>query len=298
MRALRLLVWIATLAVSLAVLHRTGSGSLAPPPMSADGARRWLADRDAVTAAFALVRLVALALGWYLAALTLLRVVATSVGWARLVTITDIVTAPALRPFLRGAAGASLGATVVLAAPAAAFAGPSPDVASTTPVAPATPSAPGSPAPGADVMVLLPDGAEAPAVPDDDIDSVGIAVMHAIPDETSDGPRVVTTSEPAPRPPPAPPTPVAASPAAPPGGAEDTWIVAPGDHLWSISDQTLADAWGRAPSEDEVTVYWASVVAANRSRLADPTNPDLVFSGEIVVLPPVPPPPPPPAAEG
>jgi hypothetical protein len=74
------------------------------------------------------------------------------------------------------------------------------------------------------------------------------------------------------------------------------------DDVWEIMingpEETLADVWGRAPSEDEVTIYWASVVAANRSRLADPTNPDLVFSGEIVVLPPVPQPATPTAAEG
>lgn len=81
--------------------------------------------------------------------------------------------------------------------------------------------------------------------------------------------------------PPTAPTP-AASPA--PAIGPDTWTVARGDHLWSIAERTLAQRWGRVPSESEVDRYWRAVVAAN----ADLADPDLVFVGQQVAVPPVP----------
>ncbi len=77
-------------------------------------------------------------------------------------------------------------------------------------------------------------------------------------------------------PPPAPPVPVT------------TITLAPGDHLWSVAARTLATAWGRAPAEREVAPYWRLLVELNRSELPNPTDPDLVFPGEVVRLPPVP----------
>lgn len=74
------------------------------------------------------------------------------------------------------------------------------------------------------------------------------------------------------------------APAAPPP-AEPGWVVAPGDHLWSVAERTLAERLGRAPTHAEVVPYWCTLVDANRSRLADPSNPDLIFPGQTVVLP-------------
>lgn len=62
-----------------------------------------------------------------------------------------------------------------------------------------------------------------------------------------------------------------------------------GDHLWSVADRALTDAWGRAASESELTSFWALVVDANHARLYDPENPDLVFPGQVVVVPTPPP---------
>ncbi len=80
------------------------------------------------------------------------------------------------------------------------------------------------------------------------------------------------------------------------GAAEDgdavaagsEWIVRPGDNLWFIADQTLAAAWGRPPSDRQVAGYWMNVIAANRSRLPDPSDPSLLFAGDLIILPPVP----------
>jgi hypothetical protein len=74
-------------------------------------------------------------------------------------------------------------------------------------------------------------------------------------------------------------------PAPPARAAERTWTVAPGQHLWSISAEVLSASLGRPPAEGEVAPYWQQVVEANRARLADPANPDLLFPGQVLVLP-------------
>ena len=74
---------------------------------------------------------------------------------------------------------------------------------------------------------------------------------------------------------------------APGPAAPRTWTVAPGQHLWSISSAVLADALGRPPSDPEVVPYWRRVIEANRTRLADPANADLLFPGQVLVVPPL-----------
>jgi len=75
----------------------------------------------------------------------------------------------------------------------------------------------------------------------------------------------------------------------PPLGASPAeWVVAPGDHFWSIAERVLHDAWGRPPDDREIARYWRVLVDVNRSRLADARHPDLVFVGQRFVVPPVP----------
>ena len=64
--------------------------------------------------------------------------------------------------------------------------------------------------------------------------------------------------------------------------------VEPGDAFWSIATTTLADAWGRPPSNEEITGYWRQLVDTNRDRLAPPYDPDLIYPGQVFELPPVP----------
>ncbi|MGI8758101.1 MAG: LysM peptidoglycan-binding domain-containing protein [Acidimicrobiales bacterium] len=70
-----------------------------------------------------------------------------------------------------------------------------------------------------------------------------------------------------------------------PAPAPTDWEVRPGDHLWSVAARTMAEAWGNAVSDEEVTPYWLEVVEANRDRLVDPGNTDLIVPGQILVLP-------------
>lgn len=101
---------------------------------------------------------------------------------------------------------------------------------------------------------------------------------------------------PAPAPAPAPqapaPAPAPQAPAPAPAPAptavpqDDEWVVAMGDSFWSIAEEAVAEAApGRAPTGDEVTAYWARLVDANRHRLADPGNPDLLLPGQRLALP-------------
>ena len=74
-------------------------------------------------------------------------------------------------------------------------------------------------------------------------------------------------------------------------GGDGTWLVSPGDRLWSIAARTLAEAWGRTPAEHQVAPYWSDLVAANRDRLVRPGDADLIVPGQELVLPAPPPPP-------
>jgi nucleoid-associated protein YgaU len=78
------------------------------------------------------------------------------------------------------------------------------------------------------------------------------------------------------------PPPVAVTPAA----AAGTYTVSPGDTFWSIADQTLRAA-GHDPDDGAIVPYWRSLIEANRDRLRARDEPDLIFPGQVFVLPPV-----------
>ena len=65
------------------------------------------------------------------------------------------------------------------------------------------------------------------------------------------------------------------------GPENESVVVAPGEHLWSIAERAVAERLGRAPTDDEVAPYWREVVDLNH-QLADP---DLVFPGTEIRLP-------------
>jgi hypothetical protein len=114
-----------------------------------------------------------------------------------------------------------------------------------------------------DTAVLYDLDAEDPPRPD----AGGVAVMRSLdaapPPPTTDG---MPGSEPS---------------------TDSTWAIAPGDHLWSVSRHTLHDALGRSPTDPEIAAYLARLVARNHDVLAVPSMPDLVFAGQVFVLPPV-----------
>jgi hypothetical protein len=248
-RALAGAAWLAALVAALVLLHSLGSGQLSTPPLLDRSALQdWLDERDAVVAAFALVRLLGLALAWYLLAVTVLGLAARLSRIPGLVRLADLATVPAVRRVLGTIAGVGLTASAASLMAAEMLPHEAPPAIEAVDLADAPV-----------VLERLPNGSDVilrrvPLVED------GTATM-----------RVEDASVPA---------------------AAREWTVQPGDHLWHVAEATLADAWGRAPSDAEVAPYWTVVVEANRARLVDPGNPDLVHPGLVVTLPEPPPAPP------
>jgi hypothetical protein len=80
----------------------------------------------------------------------------------------------------------------------------------------------------------------------------------------------------------------AESPASPAKDADvlQVRVLGPGDHLWAVAEEKVADVLQRPGTEDEIRTYWLRLVQLNRGELADPDNPDLVFPGQTIRLPP------------
>ena len=66
------------------------------------------------------------------------------------------------------------------------------------------------------------------------------------------------------------------------GGHQGTWVVTPGDNLWGIAAQTVAQRTG-AMEPHSVLQYWLELIDVNANRLNG--NPDLIFSGQVLLLP-------------
>lgn len=239
----RLLGWLGFLAGGIWLLTALGRGPLGVPSVLAPGEWvAWATGRDAITIVFALLRLIALALAWYLAGTTVIGVVARLVRSSRMTAVADVLAVPAVRRIVQAAFGAGLAAASLTAGSTSAL----PDSA---------PSA---------IAATAPEPALEHRLVDDEI------VMTPAPDAQVLQPVAD------------PPVPTATH------DALKTWTVQPGDHLWSIAERTLAQAWGHQPSDDETTEYWQRLIARNRSVLTDPGNPDLILPGQVFELPEIP----------
>ena len=91
-------------------------------------------------------------------------------------------------------------------------------------------------------------------------------------------PTTTTSSPPPPITPPAEPPPTTPAPVQPvPARGPSEVVVAPGQSFWSIAAEHAA--------ESDPVDYWLSLIEENRPRLVDPTNPDLLYPGQILHLP-------------
>lgn len=68
-----------------------------------------------------------------------------------------------------------------------------------------------------------------------------------------------------------------------------SWPVQPGESMWTIASEVLSDAWGRPVTDGEIDPFWRTLVDANRDRLLDRDDPDLIVPGQVFEIPPVPP---------
>lgn len=267
--AVRLALWTAGLVVVARVLRATGPGPLGLPVESADALWAWVERASPVDAVLAALRMAAVLATWYLLGATILAVVAGLVRADPLTAAVQRVTPGLVRRLAAGGGGVGLlvgGAVASLPGPdpapprteIAAPAGPQAEVATMTRAGPAGPSP--SPAPGRATMTRV----DAPPT---------VATMTRV--DPASGP---TASGPAP-----PATPARWSPSpgpAPPVGEPTSWVVEPGDSFWSIAEDVVGGERERA-----VGRYWRALVEANRSRLVDPANPDLLVPGQVLTLP-------------
>jgi LysM domain len=262
----RLLAWTAALALGLRGLHALGAGPLGVPLSSADDLSAWLDRTPPELMAVAILRLLALAAGWYLAVCTLALALTRPVGRSRVASAAARATPAIVRRLVVGGGGLGLAAgTVVGALPS-------------TMVAPAALA----PRPAAASIVGAAQDTNPPtATMTRGARDIPTAAMTRRP--TQDTPTAVMTRLPATNPPRAsrsPPAPATGDSAATP----PSLTVEAGDSFWSIAAETLAEA-GEASTDRRVIGYWRRLVEANRGRLLDPGNPDLLVPGQELVLP-------------
>jgi nucleoid-associated protein YgaU len=303
-RALPLVAWLGSLVTGVVLFHALGSGPLEPPPLtdpSSWGA--WAEAREPVTAVIAVLRLVVLALAWYLVGVTTIGLVARLVRAARLVRLVDALTVPAVRRLLQGALGLSLATAMVGAAAPAGYGGAPP----TGTVAGADASDERQLTHVEEVRLARADAEVRLTRADAEVrlaraDDVTVRRSRVLAEDEVRLRRVEPVTEP-----PAAPLPLellagAATGEAPGSGDEvvlrqviedpvssaATHEVEAGESLWSIARDTLVAARGQEPDDAVLHTYWGTLIEHNRGRLADAANPDLIFPGQVFELPPTP----------
>ena len=257
-----LTVWMIGVTAALAALVVLGADRPGAPPLAQPSEwGRWAADREPLDIAAAGARLIAIA----------------AFGYLLLATITQLALEARGRRQDRPSRCLGRGAPrFVCALTAAAVASTSAAGASGSATGPASPRGPAQHTGGATSAAVQPGmGATMQLVTPGEETSLPWA-EDLVPAEPDDGNEVAgTTEEPA------------AAPAddEPTGRAGGEWVVRPGDHLWSIAEEVLAERDGTAPSDADVRELWVRLIDANRDRLVDPEDPDLIVPGQRLVLP-------------
>lgn len=267
--------WCAALLLGTALFHALGDGSLAPPPLDPSGWGPWIAGRDVLVATMALLRLVVLGLCWYLVGVTTIGTVARLLRAARLTRLADALTLPIVRRLLQQTLGVALATTMITATT-----GPSLAVPATSPAQAPAGSLPevtlrGLPAPSGDEGLPLPwriaeaDGPRVPDAPPDAPTGTGVPGPSEVPpvrEEVADTrvPGVLLHDIDTDR---------------------TSHTVRSGESLWRIASQRLQVAFDRPPTDAEVVPYWRALIEANRDRLPDRDDPDLILPGQELLLP-------------
>ena len=251
MRAgLALGAWLVLAVAGLLALHGLGRAFPAEAILG----------NDLELALAAALRLVGLAAGYWLVASTVAYLVAVMSGAARALRVVRWATFPPMRRLADLVAARTLVAALAFPAPLASAvdpgylpvpAGDPPPPQSTTSSAPNTTAGPDT-FPSA---TSLPPTTNAPAV-----------------------------SDPRPEKQASPPVPPRAEPAMSLAAMEV--VVQPGDNMWDLAAARLAVVLGRDPTSREIVPYWTRMIEENQSRIRS-GDPDLIFPGELLVLPPL-----------
>ncbi len=240
---------IVALSGVIFALHALGSlpSIQLPSPMGEEWGQ-WSRSVDVATATFAVVRMGALVLAWYSLVTTVLLSLAHAFDWRRAGAVVEAITPSLLRGVARSALGASLATGLAVPTPALADTG---TAVVDYPVLRHVPTSP-TPPPIVDVPAGTPDLVPAPDA------------STAIPDTFAAETQTPMSDYGHPR-----------------------WTVELGDNMWAIAKNVLTEHLGRAPSTSETVAYWRTLIDANRATLDDPRNPDLIFPGQLLVLPPL-----------
>jgi hypothetical protein len=281
-RAIPLAGWLLGELAAVALVHRLGAQPWAQIAWADLGG--WLASAGTVDALMAVLRVGALAVGWWLLATTLLTAVAGLAGADGVAARVRPLTLAAVRGAVDRCVAAGVSVTLVVPGPAAVAAQdalPPPGVGEPAVVEPHEPASPPSP--------------EAMAAPRQGGDAAPRQGDDAAPRQGDDAPVRQGGDSPArqgndaalrqgqPRADPRAPAPDTA------GHAQaQVHVVAAGEHLWRIAADHLAAHRGVARAQltpGDVASYWHALVAANADRLRS-GDPDLVYPGERIRLPP------------
>jgi hypothetical protein len=248
---LRVVAWLALLIGVIAGFTALGGGRLGGPPLGEPAEwAAWAAGRAPVEVMFALLRLGALGLAWYLLGVSVLGIAVRMVRARRLIAVADVITLPVVRRMLQAALGVSLAGgslTMNLAGASASEAPPAVEATETSTAA--------------WTWRLTEREVRGEAQP--------------LPSPPSSVPWVARD------PAPAPPTAATTLPA----DQVTQWRVDAGQHFWSIAEHVLRGAWDRQPTDDEIVPYWKELIEENREALADPENPDLIYPGQVFTVP-------------
>ena len=259
-RWLALACWLGFIAAALAGLHRLGNSF--PPGLIVDPAGLF---EPTLAAA---LRLAGLAVGYWLAASTVLYLIGRTARLAGAVRVLGWGTIGPVRRLIDRIVAGALVATIGLPAGVGAL-----------PARAENMTGPGYvPVPAGDPQKLSETDLSVPGP------SVG------------DGPRSDESVSPVPGPllPPRLGPESEAPDAASPGRAADLAprdrptevAVRLGDDMWKLAEQRLSTVRGREVSDIEIAPYWLRVVATNLATIKS-GDPDLIFPGEILLLPPV-----------
>lgn len=249
--------WFLLLVVAIGLVTTWSDPRLATPALTDPSAwPDWSQAREPVIAAVAIMRLVLIGLTWYLLGATTIQVLARLTRSIRLLRVANALSIPLVRRVVSSGLGVSLAATMVTAA-TGTHPGPTRfDHVRTTTTTTAVDQA------------TVDTGA-----------AVDLPTMRLGPrDGHDDGPTVPMMME-------ATPAQSTKTPSMRPTDHAGTWTVSRGDHLWNIAERVMAEHLGTTPDDHQVTPYWQRLIAANRSRLPDPDNADLILPGMQLVLP-------------
>lgn len=237
--------WTAVPAMALGVLSVTGAAGPGPAGLRPGDLRRWVDAAGPGPVCVCTLRWAVSAIAVYLLVTAVLGGAARLGHRRRLLQLADRLTLPALRHVLDGVAAASLVMALV-----------GPGTGHAAEATPAWASSPGPPTLHAEdseppTPAVVPSTSPPPT-------------LHAAEPETDATPPPPPETEP---------------------GTTGQWTIAPGDHLWHVSESTLATRLGRPPSAAETATYLHRLIEANGDRLVSPGHPDLVLPGQVFDLP-------------